>query len=196
MGLILNNSAFFYKMNLQSADLSYIDALIEVATAQIEKYCNRIFAAATYAETLHGTGQNQIFIRNPPINTLTSVQFVADTTTTVTTSGNFVYKINEGEIRWDTNNVTSTSEYVGSFRAGYNNIIVNYDGGFTIIPDVIKYVCAEMVGQMFSPEESQEAVSAVRLGNYSVKYKDKVTKTLFAYKSMLSMYRLHSVVLP
>lgn len=196
MGLITNNSAFFYKANWQAADLPTVDALIEVATAAIEKYCNRIFAAATYAEETDGSGCNQIFVRNPPINTLTSIQFVADTTTTVTATGNFVYKANQGEIRWDLRNVLDTSEYVGSFRFGYNNIIINYDGGFVSIPDPVKFVCAEMVMHLFDPNENQEAQTALKLGNYYVKFNDKVSKLTLSHRSMLSMYRIQPVVLP
>ena len=92
--LISNTSAFLEVLdynNLTTAEKALVDALITAGSEWIERYCNRIFLAAAYTDEAHdGNGWDSIFVKNPPINSLTDIDLVSQSRSTAvsnTTSG-------------------------------------------------------------------------------------------------------------
>ena len=64
--------------NLSAADMVQVDALITSGSEYIERYCNRVFASAVITDEEHnGNGFNSIFVRNPPITTLTQIEIIS-----------------------------------------------------------------------------------------------------------------------
>lgn len=49
-------------------------ALVAAASGTVERYCRRVFWADTYDELIHGSGDESIFVDNPPIRTVKKVR--------------------------------------------------------------------------------------------------------------------------
>lgn len=179
--------------NLTAGEKTQIGGLITAVSTIIERYCNRIFAQAIYTEeALNGTGINSLIIKNPPINSLTEITFVASTDETeVGTS--FDISTEVGEIRWKSSSritTGTTCTYQGFFPEGFRNILVTYSGGYSVIPTPIEKAAADMVMEGFSPAEEVSNMEAEKLGNYYIKIrKGAFEKSLIQHRSILSLYR-------
>lgn len=197
MGLITTDSPYFEPIRYSDLDdqaKSYVTSLIESCTTSIERYCNRVFAAATYAEVFDGDGSDYLIVKNRPINSLTSIVFKGSTDTTyLQSNGYFDYNSLSGEIRWRTYTITSSVfDYYGFFPRGFQNIVVNYNGGFTTIPEDVKEICAQMVMEIFSRVDAPLQVEQEKINNHYVSFGSagkSADKALLTHKSRLSMYK-------
>lgn len=195
MGLIAPTSPLLDKLNYSSltpAQQAHIIALIEVVTNLIEKKCWRKFAVANYNEKINGTGENVIFVANPPINTLNSVFFTdqIDGEETEVLSAHFVYDYKIGEIRW-TPYSNSNSKFLGIFPEGFRNILVDYNGGYNPIPEGIQFLCADMVLAAYSPSLSPTNIESEKLGDYFYKlHKSTFERSLLEHQNIISLYKL------
>ena len=192
--LITNSSVYLNSIDygsLIASEQAQIDGLITAVSLLIERECNRIFLYATYTEEKNdGTGYNIIFVKNPPITTLTSIIKVSSTNTTVLAT-QFEFDANTGEIRWKTYDITSTADFIGTFPRGFNNILVNYIGGFAIVPEPIQMLAADMVIEAFDPGLSLGNIESEKLGQYFVKMKkDSFNQTLLKQKKIINLYKI------
>jgi len=181
------------------AQQAQIDALIVVCSELIEKYCNRIFLAADYVEEkLDGNGENSVFIRNPPINSIAALSIRDYDSEELDFDANlFDYQPRIGFIFWkDLFSVSSldTTNFLGFFPRGLNNVLISYNGGFTEVPAPIKFACADMIKSGFSPELGYGNIEFEKLGQYFYKLrKEQIDKTLLGHRRILRMYKLYRV---
>lgn len=197
--LIESDSVFLQPLdydNLTDAEQDYVDGLINVASEAIEHECNRTFASTVYSEEAHGgSGHNSVFVFNSPIITLTSVVYVTSTTTTITAS-DLTYNADTGEIRWKTagQTLTSTRTFGRVFTEGFNNILINYTGGFATIPYAIQMLTAQLVMEQFDSEVAKNGIVKEKLGQYFVEYNVKKLKdSIMANSSILGDYKIRKV---
>jgi hypothetical protein len=127
-----------------------LDGLIRAVSQRIETAANRKLFSATYIE-LHNGGAVKIFVKNPPITSITSIVHAPD------------YDFANGM-------TLSASEYVldpsdrrnaifcryGEFPAGEESLKVTYVGGYTgadvvgsTLPDLLKNAATQQVVFMF-----------------------------------------------
>lgn len=208
--LIDHNSPFLADLdyaNLSVADQAQVDALIDVASVMIEKRCNRIFLADDYEEDHDGTDENSIFVKNIPINSLTSITITFPDQTIVYDAAVFDYKPLIGEIWFKPRSqVSAALDYLGTFPGPAHNphlasitssrfnINISYNGGFSEVPSPIKLLCANTVIQFFSPDNAANAIEAEKLGQYFYKLrKDAVTDFIIANKDILNLYKIRKV---
>jgi len=168
--------------------------LIEVASQLIEKRCNRVFAAANYTEEKHnGSGDNSIFVFNPPINSLTALSIVT-TENIVVDVDDLEYNSVTGEIRWQRYNRTGT---VGLtvWPEGFQNILITYNGGFSSIPKPIELLCAEMVLNTFDTSgQFGGGFDSEKLGQYQYKTSvDTMNASLLAHKNIINLYKISQI---
>jgi hypothetical protein len=182
--------------DLEVSEQAQIDALIAVASEMIEKKCNRIFLADDYAEEKHnGLSENWIFVNNPPINDLESIVVVGAENTTYE-GALFSYNAKTGEIRWDENYLlqNTVTDWIGLFPQGFNNILINYNGGFEEVPQGIKLLCAQMTKEGFDPGNSPGSLEFEKLGQYFYKTRKDFFQTfLLTNKNILNLYTLKRV---
>lgn len=185
--------------NRSAGEQAQIDALITVCSELIEKYCNRIFALTTYIEEKYnGSGENYLFIKNPPIVSITEISVVGadDLGDDATFSGTyFSYDEKTGEIQWNDNFLLNNvvSDWLGNFPCGFNNILVTYEGGFADIPAGIKYACSDAVLTGFSPEAGFGNIEFEKLGQYFYRLrKDQIDKSLMNSRNILNMYKIRN----
>ncbi len=198
--LIDNSSAFLQPIDYENRtddEQVYINALIDVASEALEVECNRIFAPITYAEETHsGSGQNSIFVFNPPIRTLTSVVYVGDTENTTILATNFSFDTNIGEIRWKVSpQITQATLTFGKiFTEGFKNILINYAGGFATVPKSIQMLAAQLVIEQFDPETAKNAVKKEKLGQFFIELNTaKFQSSIMENKNIIGRYKIHAV---
>ena len=116
--------------NLSAADMVQVDALITTGSEYIERYCNRVFASAVITDEVHnGNGFNSIFVRNPPITTLTQIEIISAYSSTGSdtydthAATKFLYDEQTGEINWKPGFWFGDTTG-GVFPKGFQNIMV------------------------------------------------------------------------
>jgi hypothetical protein len=193
MGLILSSSPLLHRLdyaNLDNDEQEVIDALIEVASELIEKYCERTFARATFTEVINGSGDEYIILRNIPIESITSIAFRNQCTGEEETVDGDEFTVNEklGTVYWNEYS-ESTSEFNGSWPEAQKNITAIYIGGYSDIPMPVQMVCAQMVESMYDPKLSA-GIEKEKLGEYFYQINvDKVSRLLTDQNKMLALYR-------
>lgn len=194
MTIITSSSAFLKDLQyseLSASEQAMVDALISVANDFIEdRICNRIFTAADYTDEISdGTGWNSLFVKNPPINSLTSVVIhdisSEDDVTTTLSSMALLYDPKTGEIQ---------RKNGCAFPQGFRNIYVNYNGGFVTIPPAVEQIAAAFVVQFYDPTLLTDGIQKERIGDY---FYDKGVNWFqqlpFNIKKMLSSYRIRTM---
>jgi len=106
-----------------------INNLIPRISAFIQTYCNRKFPQANHTEQSNGLGSRSIILRHPPINSVASITI--DGTSAVLTD--FTYDSEAGIL----------IKKNGFFSVGWQNVVVVYNGGFSLIPADIIRVASE-----------------------------------------------------
>lgn len=207
MPFIDNTSPFLMVLdysNRSTVEQANIDALIEYSSECIEKECNRTFGVTDYTELYDGDNQNNLVVDNPPINSLTSIIFhsypgnASNPSGDVTIDGaNFLYNSGSGEIKWDMFKSTTIDDvfgifpYFGVFPMGFQNITVNYNGGFATVPKTIEFICAEAVIEVFSRPDAAFQMRSQKLGINS--YMSFVDQVLFNKRKQLHKYKIRIV---
>ena len=197
--LIDNTSALLQPLdysNRSTDEQAYINALITVASEAIEHECNRTFISTVYTNEVHsGSGQNSIFVFNPPIISLTSVIYVRDTNTTIAAS-DLAYDVNTGEIRWKLSpqDVSATNTFGKVFTEGFRNFLINYTGGYASVPATIQMLCAQLTIEQYDPEAAKNGIKKEKLGQYFVEYNTaKLQSSIMDNKSIIGDYKIRKV---
>jgi hypothetical protein len=126
----------------QTVDQTDEDALLESLIAQetkhIQNYCNRTFFYGTFTEYHDGNGTDMVFVKEFPIDAVTSLHDDTDRvfgSDTLIASADYYIKQNAGIIQLLE---TYASE-------GVANIKVIYTGGYKVIPKDLELACAQRV---------------------------------------------------
>lgn len=155
---------------LDTGPQTQVAALIEAATTWIEKYCNRTFRQTTYTDEAHdGNGELFIYVKNSPIITLTTVtiqesSFSGSSTSTDFAASKFDTKLATGKIKFKPGSFLSSG--ASHFTEGFQNVLIDYVGGFAQVPEPIKLVASQFVIEQFDPSLSPQGIEKEKLGNY------------------------------
>ena len=144
MGLITLNDIDIYLQTTRAnpsidtpAEELY-EFLIEAVSDQLEVGCNRTFAETTYTERLDGPGATDLLLKQLPIISLTSVNYI-DIDENLT-------EINTDNIYIDREN--GWLHYSYGFGVGRYNLQIKYVAGFSVIPNALKLkVCKFVVDE-------------------------------------------------
>lgn len=136
----------YFNITTSSED-AVLTALIAAASANIEQYCNRTFAQATYAETRNGNGADSIFVRQSPIVSVQSVLVngLAVPAAADAQHDGFVFDGERIYIR-SRSRYPSPSGVVWRFERGVQNVQLAYTAGYATIPADLNQACVEFVG--------------------------------------------------
>lgn len=207
MALLENTSPFLAKLDyansLNAEEKALVDALIEVGEEYIQEYeCNRKFEQADYTDEVHdGNGEDSIFVKNPPLNSLTDVDIISstfdsDSVTTTFAASKFDIEEKTGEIRFKPGTFVVNSD-VHYFIKGFQNVKITYNGGFASGDKTLKIVeslVADYVLENFDPNLIEGITDRERIGSYFVaKAKNYFDKLSFSKKKMLSKLKIRRV---
>lgn len=209
MSIILGNDPLLLDLgytDLSSAEKLKVDAILYAGTELIEKYCNRTFALTTYTSEKHsGDGHNELYVKNVPLVSVTSVVVRWGDTTEdddTYTSNYFEIDVATGRISFSDFNVTGTDTLTspGCFEIGFNNLFVTYVAGFATVPAPVQVVLADFVLRVYN-DLGENEIESEKLGNYFYKTKSSSSgagkTTGFGvgtrYDDFLRLYKLHKV---
>lgn len=138
---------------------------INQATAMIENYCGRRFAATDYTDELYNaTGTDQLVLKQRPIITLTSLK-VRDT------------PLNENDFETLDSELIHSNANAGilnlTFRAAghWGQYAVTYRAGYTEIPDDLAEACVSLAAYLVNNADSSTvAVKSKQEGARRIDY--------------------------
>lgn len=196
-----------YLNTTTAADDDAIDFVLDVATAQIERYCNRAFASATHTEDLSGAGDNKLVVRNPPVASITSLsRLYQDGTTSLVDAVSYTFDPGSGVIAlnadaaWFPENWAGDNPQPGSpmtgygrrprFSMGMNRYRVVYVGGYSPIPADVKFACIDIAKDLFKNRRINRGMGAEDFGG-GVKFTARASlDALDRVKHLLDPFRL------
>lgn len=147
----VKNFYFTTKSKVNDADNDLLEELINSVTSQFQNYCQvDSFVATDYTEVCSSIGCNAIFVKNIPINTITSVyidgswEFTDDTLMDSTS-----YRISNGKF-------ILLQNYL---LPGDDNIKVIYNAGYEVVPGDLKLACIKEVVKNYKHRLDFDVVS-------------------------------------
>ena len=133
-----------------------LTALIGNASSFIERYCNRVFEAASYTETRNGNGADAIYMRNTPVIMVSSVSIDGVAVPEAPDARSYGW-VNDnhkvylrGYARIDPSSAHSFTAAPGCFRRGIQNVQIAYVAGFTTVPVDVSQACIELIASKFA----------------------------------------------
>ena len=163
--------------DIARVDTTRLQALLDAATDMIESYCDRTFAAADYTNYIDGNDQRWIYVHNAPINSITSVVIKGTDDLTETIAGTeFRYDSTIGKIEFKP---SATSSY-GYFPKGFENIQINYNGGWATIPAAVQEACALAARNLYarSGGGTNPAYTDEKMGEHTYKRQSANTEII------------------
>jgi hypothetical protein len=126
----------------ESGDDNLLINLINRVTVRIESYCGRKFKIREYTEYQDGESDPEVFLDNPPIDSISQLwddtdRLFTDSANDLIVSGDYIIYSDEGYVRLFNNETV--------FSKGYKNIKIVYSGGYTTIPEELEQTCMDWV---------------------------------------------------
>jgi hypothetical protein len=138
-----------------------LPALISAASRLFQRRAGRQLVGATYTETRDGKNRSRLFLKEPPITSVTSITINGQAVDN--TQGNaWAFVPDTGElVLYDGN---GPSRFERWFPSGVQNVQVVYVGGYSVVPDDIKQAVVQTVasvleGQTFTGRVVMQKVS-------------------------------------
>lgn len=137
----------FFSMPNRQYDNSVLDEYLQIATANVEAYTERIFLSQQYTEKFQGDGTLTYLAEQYPLTAISSL------TQTVISDGSVTNGDPSKLVRTDRNDSISRIELTGtdsvtSFRGDAIFTLI-YTAGFATVPGVVKHAtglwCAELL---------------------------------------------------
>lgn len=128
-----------------------LDSLIEIATEQVESYCERIFESTTYTETFIGDGSTTYLTNQYPIISVTSLSeaTIAETPVVTSVTASSLTRTTDGDKFGRL--VLGPNSETTSFSAGAKYTIV-YTAGYATLPAAIKHATALFMSDLLKPD--------------------------------------------
>jgi len=150
-----------------------------------------IGSTATITEEAHdGNGSNRIWVKKPPIVSVTSVQIGSISPTTLSSSA---YKVYDQYIQLVNSNTTSLAEAFDSarnvFPVGTQNVLITYVSGLAAVPARIELCAAVMIGEIAKVYRKGGADNSLKYGGSAATQGERTS--VAADKGLLATLRSH-----
>jgi len=126
-----------------NADDTLLGTLVTAVSAAIETWCGRTFALASYTDTYHGRGGDQLLLRHGPVVSVTSVSV----------DGVIIpQQPAVGQRGWVLDG--SLLYFVGGcFTRGVQNVAVQLTAGFLVTPAEVAQAAVRWVARLYRERE-------------------------------------------
>lgn len=148
---------------LADLDATWLQQLLDVATAAIERLSHRTFASGSVTEYQNGDGTRELLVDQYPLTAISQIT-VTDAGDTDTVYANTVFDF-EGA----TGDIRFKPVEGGSFLPGFQNIKIEYTGGMASIPEDLQEATVQLV-QWLAELNQSGIIESERMGDYMVKY--------------------------
>ena len=159
-----------------------VERLINVATSQIESYCDRSFITKTFIEFYDGRRSNQILLKNWPCESISEIRVDNSSLFPITS----ILDPNTYNV------VNKTIIQFNYYKAplGYRNIKVTYDAGYGVIgtiPSDLEEACLSLVMLHYMKRNDRRVgIESKNKNNESIKYTQGLPKDI---QEMIDQYR-------
>jgi hypothetical protein len=143
------------------ADLA---AVISRISAAVETYCGRVFAQDSLAETHDGKNLPRLWLRRPPIDSVTSVTINGEALDN-TNSDAWGFNAETGEL-WRGQG-RDDLRYATTFPAGRQNVVVEYTGGYAAVPGDVVEATLLAIKALYDRRAASGTYSSEKIGDYS-----------------------------
>ena len=128
-----------------------LDSFIEIATEQVESYCERIFESTTYTETFIGDGSVTYLTNQYPILSITSLTqtTIATIPVNTTVTGSSLTRTTDGDKYGKI--ILGPASEITSYSPGAKYSIV-YTAGYATLPPAIKHATALFMSELLKPD--------------------------------------------
>jgi uncharacterized phiE125 gp8 family phage protein len=172
-------------LKIQTTDIvddTLLQSLITRISAQVEKNCNRSFMAAVRTEYYKGNDQSFIYVRNPPVNSVSSIHIDEarewGSDTLVAAADIQISSENPGKII-----LYGQEFYAPSYEI--ENVRIIYNGGYAVVPADLQQAVNKLC--------AAEYIEAGGIVNNPKKTKDPSELRDEAWKYIDANYRLISI---
>lgn len=141
---------YFGVIGSNASDDDLIEELIERVSFDFTHFCGRdSFLASNYTEYVDGNGTNKMYLKNTPINSITSIY-------------------EDQEWIWGDEDIVASADYrvtdlniiyVDKWLIGDQNYKVTYNGGYSTVPLDLVQCCVEEVVRKFKHRKDFEILS-------------------------------------
>ena len=150
-----------------------------------------IGSTTTITEEAHdGNGSNRIWVKRPPIVSVTSVQLGSISPTTLSSSA---YKVYDQYIQLVNSNTTSLAEAFDStrnvFPPGTQNVLITYVSGLATVPARIELCAAVMIGEIAKVYRTGGADNSLKYRSQGITQGERTN--VVADKGLLATLRSH-----
>ena len=128
-----------------------LDSLIEIATEQVESYCERVFQQTTYTETFIGDGSATYLTLQYPLVSVTSITETTIATTPVSQAVTPSTLVRTTETDKFGKILLGPSSEIQVFIPGAKYTIV-YSAGYATLPPAIKHATALFMSELVKPD--------------------------------------------
>ena len=186
------------QLSLKDVDVArdtYLDSLVAAVTDSIENYCGgRRFAATDYVEVYDTYVSNKIFLRQRPVNTVTSVEYRAGlpaSPTWVTYNANsYLTYLKAGFINFFSKFVAFPQAFRVTYNAGYLiDWAHEYDATKHTLPHDLTTVATELVARKYNQRFSSGIYTESTEGQ-SITYESDKYALQDDHKAVLNGYKL------
>ena len=141
-------------------------------------------------EAHDGNGSNRIFVKKPPIVSVTSVQIGSISPTTLSSTA---YKVYDQYIQLVNSNTTSLAEAFDStrnvFPHGTQNVLITYVSGLATVPPRIELCAAVMIGEFAKVYRKGGSDNSLKFSGSGITQGERTS--VAADKGLLATLRSH-----
>jgi hypothetical protein len=138
--------------------------LIDDANAAVDMRCNRTFAVTTYTEAHDGENGPRVWLRNPPILSITSVT-INGTALDNTFGDAWTFSPGSGELL--RGNGQDDPRFAPWFPKGRQNVVTVYNGGFSPLPGAVRRATLVLVKHLAAATKVTGMFRSESIGDYS-----------------------------
>ena len=171
---------------------TFLQSCIDSSVNEIEDYLNRKLSPDTYVEYLDGNNKSMIYLRNKPINSITSIECFDEYDTYEDLFTGSDTASNSVQIITDDNLIKLLKGYF--FYNGCKNFKITYTAGYSTTPDDIKSVLLELASlKYYNSPLSGHARLGKASDNINSATGESTTYKDPNWKTVLNKYRLQNV---
>ena len=183
MSIITNEEIFdFLQMDTEAEEKVLIETLRDMTEVFIEKYVGMTPVLTNYKEYYDGNGTKSLMLNKYPLTTITEIRFYNwDRTTYVVQDASYYINYETwGEIY-----------HIYGFPKGKKNIYVDYNAGYTEVPEDYKYILKAIVKRLYQQyTNNSEGVKSYSLGDLSITkddifFSDEISLIINKYRKII-----------
>jgi hypothetical protein len=173
-------------LSISSSDHSKDNLIIRKinqATAAIESYCDRTFAATDYTEIINGSNIDELVLKQRPVNTFTSLEYRGTSENLdnwITLNSNYYFVDTDAGIL----------KLLFSAQGRWNRWRATYNGGYTTIPSDLAEACAQLAAYYVQNADALVQVRAKIEGQRRIDYYQGIT----GFKNLIQQLGVDQVI--